>query len=99
MVSGRTVLFVAALTGIAALTKPSAESLRRQADKAASDEAGGGVIGWAAGKIAKAAFLLALENGAYKVHDLGVATVITPTSSLASAGEEGDWIFIGLFST
>ena len=89
-------LFLAALAGIAFLTRPTTSSLRRLADKSARDEAGGGVAGWISGKIAQGAFALALETGGYKIYNYGVTLVLVPTQQLEGT-ETAHWIFIGKF--
>lgn len=95
--SSQFILFSLALAGIAALTRPTKASLRRNASRAARDGAGGGVVGWAAGKVAAAAFQLALDQGGYKVSNLIVALLVQPTAEL-NGTEARNWIFIGMFS-
>jgi amino acid permease len=92
----RSTYFLLAVGGIAFLTRPTKSSLRRVVDASAQKEAGGGVVGWAAGKAAQAIFHAALAGGGYSISNLGFALVVTPTKELA--GTEAESIcFIGLF--
>ena len=82
------------LSGAAFLTKPTKASFNRCVGQVAHREAGGGMVGWAAAKLAAVAVKLSEQTGQHVFEDYGVALLVRGTDELGDA----DWLFIGLFA-
>ena len=82
------------LSGAAFLTKPTRASFKRCVGQVAHQQAGGGLAGWAAAKLASAAMQLSERTGQHVFEDYGVALLVRGTDELGDA----DWLFVGLFA-
>ena len=92
------VVLLALIFGVAAVTNPTTASLRRLIDRAVNKDSGGGVVGFLAGKIAKGAVLLAMENDGYRLLNCIFATLVIPTKELRDT-DGADWMFLGAFNS